>query len=153
MLIRPTYVLIRQTLPLFLEPRIVRDRKENTLQFGYLAFWLVSFLFSACTIVWLDLIPDPSIAIRHLGAPHSKYSTLAVGNGDNETEVGIETAWYGLKGGEHCLRYATREYTAKLIGDPAATNQDMMKLCKSTPTVIHGRTLFTDFCQDLVGIF
>ncbi|KAF8874880.1 hypothetical protein CPB84DRAFT_559307 [Gymnopilus junonius] len=58
-----------------------------------------------------------------------------------------DVAWEGLKGGEHCLRYATREYTAKLVGQ--SDGQDMMKLCKDVPVQIHGRTLFTDFCQDL----
>ncbi|KDR71122.1 hypothetical protein GALMADRAFT_144187 [Galerina marginata CBS 339.88] len=58
-----------------------------------------------------------------------------------------EASWEGLKGGEHCLRYLTREYTAKLVG--GAVGQDMMKLCKDTPAEIHGRLLFTDFCQDL----
>jgi len=55
--------------------------------------------------------------------------------------------WEGLKGGEHCLRYATREYTARLSTN--TTGQEAMRACKETPTEIHGRLLLTDFCQDL----
>ncbi|KAF8954668.1 hypothetical protein BDZ97DRAFT_437799 [Flammula alnicola] len=58
-----------------------------------------------------------------------------------------EPSWEGLKGGEHCLRYATREYTAKLADVPPG--QDSMRICKDTPVEIHDRVLFTDFCQDL----
>ncbi|KAF8148846.1 hypothetical protein B0H34DRAFT_802736 [Crassisporium funariophilum] len=59
----------------------------------------------------------------------------------------MEIEWEGLKGGEHCLRYATREYTAKLpIG---LTGPEAMKACKDTPVKIHGRLLYTDFCRDL----
>ncbi|KAH9483327.1 hypothetical protein JR316_0005433 [Psilocybe cubensis] len=66
-----------------------------------------------------------------------------------ETDV---VSWYGLKGGEHCLRYSTREYTAKLTVGPSMDTigqEGMIQLCKETPTVIHNRKLFTDFCQDL----
>jgi len=55
--------------------------------------------------------------------------------------------WEGLKGGEHCLRYATREYTARLSTN--AIDQEAMRACKETPTEIHGQFLQTDFCQNL----
>lgn len=58
-----------------------------------------------------------------------------------------DNIWVGMKAGEHCLRYATRQYTARISqvrgGDSA------MKACKETPVEIHGKVLFTDFCQDL----
>lgn len=60
----------------------------------------------------------------------------------------IPPTWEGLKGGEHCLRYATREYTARLSTN--AIGQEAMRACKETPTEIHGRLLQTDFCQNLV---
>lgn len=59
--------------------------------------------------------------------------------------------WEGLKGGEHCLRYATREYTARLSTN--LMGKEAMKACKETPTEIHGRLVHTDFCQDLVRFF
>ena len=59
-------------------------------------------------------------------------------------------SWEGLKGGEHCLRYATREYTAKLINIPSGA--DALKTCRETPVGIHGASLFPDFCQDLVSL-
>lgn len=60
----------------------------------------------------------------------------------------FEPSWEGLKGGEHCLRYATRQYTARLSDVPAGT--DMIKACRETPVTIHGESLYADFCQDLV---
>ena len=60
----------------------------------------------------------------------------------------FEPSWEGLKGGEHCLRYATRQYTARLSDGPAGT--DMIKACRETPVTIHGEFLYADFCQDLV---
>jgi hypothetical protein len=59
-------------------------------------------------------------------------------------------SWEGLKGGEHCLRYATREYTAKLVNIPS--DADALKTCRETPVGIHGAALFPDFCQDLVSL-
>jgi len=59
----------------------------------------------------------------------------------------FEPSWEGLKGGEHCLRYATRQYTARL--SDRLVGQDMIKVCKETPVEIHGDLLYTDFCQDL----
>lgn len=56
--------------------------------------------------------------------------------------------WEGLKGGEHCLRYGTREYTARLSTN--AIGLEAMRACKETPIEIHGQLLHTDFCQDLV---
>ena len=60
----------------------------------------------------------------------------------------FEPSWEGLKGGEHCLRYATRQYTARLSDGPAGT--DMIRTCRETPVTIHGEFLYADFCQDLV---
>ncbi|KJA14449.1 hypothetical protein HYPSUDRAFT_150403 [Hypholoma sublateritium FD-334 SS-4] len=66
----------------------------------------------------------------------------------NHTLTSIfEPSWEGLKRGEHCLRYATRQYTARLSDGLAGT--DMIKACKDTPVAIHGELLYTDFCQDL----
>jgi hypothetical protein len=59
-----------------------------------------------------------------------------------------ENVWVGMKGGEHCLRYATRQYTAR-ISDVRGSDS-AMKACKDTPVEIHSKVLFTDFCQDLV---
>jgi hypothetical protein len=59
--------------------------------------------------------------------------------------------WDGVRPGEHCLRYATREYTSRLVqvgGLHDAT--DAMRACHETPVAIHGRQLKSDWCQDLV---
>ncbi|KAF9560030.1 hypothetical protein CPC08DRAFT_723561 [Agrocybe pediades] len=60
-----------------------------------------------------------------------------------------EGLWQGLKGGEHCLRYATREYTARLSTIESISREGMMRLCRETPVEIHGKVMHTDFCQDL----
>ncbi|KAF9478455.1 hypothetical protein BDN70DRAFT_808781 [Pholiota conissans] len=62
--------------------------------------------------------------------------------------ISVEPSWEGLKGGEHCLRYATRQYTARLSDVPAG-QESMLRACKETPVEIHSRVLYTDFCQDL----
>ncbi|PPQ78491.1 hypothetical protein CVT25_011832 [Psilocybe cyanescens] len=124
---------------------------------GYrIVILLVSFVLGllCAASLWFGLLFDSVGGAKILR--YWIYSLLLVHHtgissmmAEPETEV---ISWYGLKGGEHCLRYATREYTAKLTGGPSVDTVgqgDMMKLCRDTPTVIHGQTLFTDFCQDL----
>jgi hypothetical protein len=81
----------------------------------------------------------------HLGIRTSlQFFGSHVGSG----KISTENVWVGMKAGEHCLRYATRQYTAQIsevLGSDSA-----MKACKDTPVEIHGKVLFTDFCQDLV---
>lgn len=60
--------------------------------------------------------------------------------------------WENLRGGEHCLRYGTREYTAKLGNVP--TGYDALHGCRETPVSIHGVKLSTpNFCDDKVRCF
>ncbi|KAF5309130.1 hypothetical protein D9619_012785 [Psilocybe cf. subviscida] len=61
----------------------------------------------------------------------------------------VNAAWEYLKGGEHCLRYATREYTALLKTVDLPAGEDPMKACRDTPAEIHGVVLYTNFCQNL----
>ena len=93
------------------------------------ALLLTGFLLDIRTSFWFL---GPKIGFYYIGT--EKFST--------------ENVWVGMKAGEHCLRYATRQYTARISevhgGDSA------MQACKDTPVEIHGNVLFTDFCQDLV---
>ncbi|KAF9445812.1 hypothetical protein P691DRAFT_244828 [Macrolepiota fuliginosa MF-IS2] len=55
--------------------------------------------------------------------------------------------WENLKRGEHCLRYKTREYTAKSVGQnrgPAA-----MEECRRSRAQIHDIELRPTFCENL----
>lgn len=61
-------------------------------------------------------------------------------------------AWESLKGGEHCLRHATREYTARLKTVDLPAGEDPMRACRDTPVEIHGQVLYTNFCQNLVRL-
>lgn len=63
-------------------------------------------------------------------------------------QFSTENVWVGMKGGLHCLRYATRQYTARI--SEVRGSDSAMKPCKDTPVEIHSKVLFTDFCQDLV---
>jgi len=63
-------------------------------------------------------------------------------------QFSTENVWVGMKGGEHCLRYATRQYTARI--SEVRGSDSAMKACKDTPVEIHNKVVFTDFCQDLV---
>jgi hypothetical protein len=48
------------------------------------------------------------------------------------------------------MRYATREYTARLKTIDLPAGEDAMKACRDTPVEIHGEVLYTNFCQNLV---
>ncbi|PPQ66827.1 hypothetical protein CVT24_008686 [Panaeolus cyanescens] len=65
---------------------------------------------------------------------------------DPDTELATPT-WENLRPGEHCLRYATREYTARLANAPPGA--EGFRACKTTPVIIHGREMLPTFCQDL----
>ncbi|KAF9037078.1 hypothetical protein BJ165DRAFT_1353675 [Panaeolus papilionaceus] len=65
---------------------------------------------------------------------------------DPDTELATPK-WENLRRSEHCLRYATREYTARLANAP--NGADGFRACKMTPVVIHGREMHPTFCQDL----
>lgn len=62
-----------------------------------------------------------------------------------------EYAWDNIKPGEHCLRYATREYTARLLHVSGSSSpSEAMRACKETTIEIHGKVMKTDWCLDLV---
>ncbi|CAA7268733.1 unnamed protein product [Cyclocybe aegerita] len=94
-------------------------------------------------------------ALRHLVLTNDFGSTLSKHPASQSLDLssGLQASWENLKGGEHCLRFATREYTARLSlsesANTAASRQEMMRACRDTPVEIHGRLLSTDFCQDL----
>ena len=59
--------------------------------------------------------------------------------------------WENLRPGEHCLRFATREYTSRLVQVSGPHDSaEAMKACHETPVEIHSRQLRSDWCQDLV---
>lgn len=107
-----------------------------------LTVWL---LLSICLAIGISYADDQSASlVRWLSLHNIGYTDLS----DGRIVRAVAPAWESLKGGEHCLRYATREYTARLLTN--AIGQEAMKACKETPAEIHGRLVQTDFCQDLV---
>lgn len=111
-----------------------RDRCRS-----FLLIFTLYLLFSICLAIGLSYTDNNQVHfMRWLSFPNIAFS-----HGVPATP----STWEGLKGGEHCLRYATREYTARLSTN--AIGQEAMRACKETPTEIHGRILQTDFCQNL----
>lgn len=59
--------------------------------------------------------------------------------------------WDSLRRGGNCLRYSTREYTARLVQLSGPSNlTEAMSTCRDLPIEIHGQLLKSDWCQDLV---
>lgn len=46
--------------------------------------------------------------------------------------------WDGPRGGDRCIAYGTREYTASL---------DELSACKRAPMVVHGQTITAQYCE------
>ncbi|KAJ3498757.1 hypothetical protein NLJ89_g10178 [Agrocybe chaxingu] len=111
------------------------------------------FVFTIFSLTYPSTIYAP--ALRHLVLTTSVGSTLSKTPPSPSLALSndLQASWESLKGGEHCLRFATREYTARLSlsesANTAASRQEMMRACRDTPVEIHGRSLSTDFCQDL----
>lgn len=57
--------------------------------------------------------------------------------------------WETLVPEERCLRYGTREYTARLSNIPQG--YDKMKGCRETEAEIHGNSVKPDYCEDQVS--
>lgn len=58
--------------------------------------------------------------------------------------------WENVRRGEHCLRFKTRKYTAKSIGNHRG--RAGMEECKASSAHIHGVELRPTFCEDLVRL-
>ena len=113
--------------------------------YSVLLIFSVYLLFSISLAMGLSYTADNrAYFIRWLSLHNIGFANSS----DNPMIATVPPAWEGLKCGEHCLRYATREYTARLMTN--AIGQEAMRACKETPAEIHGRLLLTDFCQDLV---
>jgi len=69
---------------------------------------------------------------------------------DDEVKKRAGISWEGLEAGEHCLRYATREYTAILTHVPAGF--DALEECRKKPIEVHGRFVIPSRCEDQVRI-
>lgn len=68
-----------------------------------------------------------------------------------ELELTSQYQWDIIRPGEHCLRYATREYTSRLVQVSGLQDPpEAMRACHETPVQIHRRLLKPDWCQDLV---
>ncbi|EDR01454.1 uncharacterized protein LACBIDRAFT_394934 [Laccaria bicolor S238N-H82] len=151
------------------------ERSRIVSRLGLLAvvgFWLFSLVLSTYPLFYHDrsFAREKSFSIsRKLAGQRTRFCDLlseddklqrggwwwtltqmVMAQQDSEicTDGGpANPSWEGLKGGEHCLRYATREYTAKLVNTPSGA--DALKTCRETPVGIHEAALFPDFCQDL----
>jgi len=65
--------------------------------------------------------------------------------------IDTQYQWDIIRPGEHCLRFATREYTSRLVQVRGLHDStEAMRACHETPVKIHGRQLKSDWCQDLV---
>lgn len=51
--------------------------------------------------------------------------------------------WREPRGGDRCIAYGTREYTASL---------DELSACKRAPMVVHGRTVTAQYCETKNGV-
>ena len=69
---------------------------------------------------------------------------------DDEVKKRAGISWEGLEAGEHCLRYATREYTAILTHVPAGL--DALEECRKKPIEVHGNFVIPSRCEDQVRI-
>jgi hypothetical protein len=118
--------------------RLPRDRC-----YSFLLIFTFYLLLAMCLAIGLSYTDKQVHFVRWLS-----YNIGYANPSDGRMVPATPPTWEGLKGGEHCLRYATREYTARLSTD--GIYQEAMRACKETPTEIHGRLLQTDFCQDLV---
>ncbi|KAF6754038.1 hypothetical protein DFP72DRAFT_900236 [Ephemerocybe angulata] len=97
-------------------------------------------LVLAFTLLCLSIAPQ-------LGSPRSSpYSWLYLAMEPRE-DPQQQPRWEHFKGAEHCLRFATREYTAKLVGAPP--NVSPISACRETPVNIHSIPIVPDYCQDL----
>jgi len=110
-----------------------------------LLIFALYLLLSICLTIGLSYTDDTrDFFARRLSLYDIGFANVS----DGRIVPAVPSVWEGLKGGEHCLRYATREYTARLSTN--AVGQEAMRACKETPAEIHGQLLLTDFCQDLV---
>ncbi|KAG2014386.1 hypothetical protein CC2G_011209 [Coprinopsis cinerea AmutBmut pab1-1] len=104
-------------------------------------FVVVTILFSVRETWRLD--PAIRRAISLLSLPNG-FSTAVTTPFEDEDG---QPYWENLRPAEHCLRYATRDYTALLTGIPYGPSA--VAACRETKVEIHGEELLPDFCQDL----
>jgi len=65
---------------------------------------------------------------------------------DEQKRKRAHLTWSHLEGGDRCLSYNTKEYTAQLSNVPPGL--DRLEACMATPIVIHGATLHKpDWCE------
>lgn len=102
----------------------------------------ISITFGLCILVGLLVLSMVNGFIYAASIRRPSPSPIPVSD--------VNAAWEYLKGGEHCLRYATREYTARLRTSDIAAGEDPMKACHNTPVEIHGEVMYPNFCQNLV---
>lgn len=57
--------------------------------------------------------------------------------------------WETLVPDERCMKYGTREYTARLSNIPQGYNK--MQGCRETEAEIHGNLIKPDYCEDQVS--
>lgn len=56
--------------------------------------------------------------------------------------------WENMKRAEHCLRFKTRKYMAKSVGN--SPGRGGVIECEASSAEIHGVTLHPDYCENLV---
>lgn len=109
------------------------------------------------TVVVMCLPLPRHLALTSDDSLHHDASRLAPSSFHAQSELPSETepdtqqaSWENLKGAEHCLRFATRQYTARLANAPS--DVPAVKTCRETPADIHGVPILPHFCRDLVRI-
>lgn len=120
--------------------------------------WQTLAFICACFIILGTLVIDPS----KLNLTSSLLQTFTYSlrtsftpiflNPSLEISITDGYSWEPLHSGEQCLRFATREYTSKLVTPGWPFNAtEAMKACREIPFEIHGKALTTSWCQDLVS--
>ena len=67
---------------------------------------------------------------------------------EEEARQRAQIHWLALESSQHCERYGTRKYWAKM--GPLADDYDPMKACWTAEIEIHGRKMKPTYCEDKV---
>lgn len=112
--------------------------------------WLLLALAMASVLVSRLCLQIPgAVELSSLSLPWMLAQRLLADAPPPTEDEEVIPTWENLRGAEHCLRYATRQYTARLANVPS--DETAIRTCRETPAEIHGISMLPTFCRDLVG--